>query len=61
MKLAKKRASDEMTLTLDPTVQYRISLKKRNVATHIVDIVDIIAENCAISTEPQPERIKADE
>jgi hypothetical protein len=45
LKLVKKRASDEMILTLKLTVQYRFSWRRREIATHIVDIVDMIAEN----------------
>lgn len=61
LKLVKKRASDEIILTLELTSQYRFSSRIREVVTHIVDIVDMIAENWAISTEVQPGRMKEDE
>ena len=48
-------------LTLKPTVQYCFSSRRRGIATHIVDIVDMIAENWAISTDAQPERMKEGE
>ena len=61
LKLVKKRAREEMILTLELTSQYRFSSRIREVVTHIVDIVDTIAENWAISTEVQPARMKEDE
>jgi len=45
LKLVKKRKREEAMLTLKPRVQYRFSSRRRDVATHIVDIVDMIAEN----------------
>lgn len=59
LKLVKKRASDEIILTLELTSQFPFLI--REVVTHIVDMVDMIAENWAISMDVQPARMKEDE